>query len=82
MEKTWRNNLKLGPPTLLLVRRTHAAGMGIARVDGLSERCVSRMPCSLRHPSGEFLEVIGPALLNLSARLQTIATQHEANDHA
>jgi len=47
-----------------------------------SEKCVSRMICSLRHPPQELLEVTGPALLNLSAGSQTIAAQHEANDHA
>ena len=49
MEKTWKDNLKFWPATLILVRRTHAAGMEIALVDGLSERCVSRMIRSLRH---------------------------------
>jgi len=82
MEKTWKNNLKLGPATWILASRTHAARMEIALVDGLGERCVSRMICSFRHPSREFVEVIGPALLNLRARLQIIAIQHEANDHA
>jgi hypothetical protein len=48
MEKTWKNNPKLGPATMILVRRTHAAGTGIARVDGLSERCVARTICGLR----------------------------------
>ena len=82
MKETRKNNLKVGLATLILVRRTHGAGMETARVDGLSEKCVSRMICSLRHPPQELLEVAGPALLNLSAGSQTIAAQHEANDHA
>ena len=61
MKKTRKNNLKLGPATLILVRRMHGTEMETALVDGLSEKCVSRMICSLRHPSQEFPEVTGPA---------------------
>jgi hypothetical protein len=49
MQKTWKNNLKLGPATLILVRRTHADGMEIAPVDGLSGRGMCRTICRLRH---------------------------------
>jgi len=49
MQKTWKNNLKLGLATLILVRRTHADGMEIAPVDGLGERHVSRRVRTLRH---------------------------------
>lgn len=82
MKKTHKNNLKLGPATLILVRRTHGGGPEIVPVSALNKGHVSRMIRSLRPPSREFLEVIGPALLNLSARFETIAIQYEANDHA
>jgi uncharacterized protein (DUF2237 family) len=49
MQKTWKNNLKVGLATLILVRRTHAEGMEFAAVDGLSERHMSRRVRTLRH---------------------------------
>jgi hypothetical protein len=49
MQKTWKNNIKLGPATLILARRTHAEGMEIAPVNGLSERHMSRRVRTLRH---------------------------------
>jgi len=70
-----------GARDLILVRRTHTAGMEIARWTAAVKMCLTHVACSLRPPSREFPEVIGPGLVNLSAGSQTIATQHEANDH-
>ena len=82
MKKRRKHNLKLGPATLVLVRRTHGAEAEIAPVGSLNKGHISRMIRCFRPPSREFLEAMGPVLLNLSARSRTIAIQHEANGHA
>jgi len=82
MKKTRKNNLKLGPATLIPVRRTHGADAASAPVRGLDKGHVSRMFRSLRPPPRGFLEATRPALPNLSARFETITIQHEANGHA
>jgi hypothetical protein len=72
-----KNNNKLGPATWLLLRTTHAAGAEIVRVSGLDKSYVYKMIRGERPPSREFIEAVGPALLNLGTRFQTAALEHE-----
>jgi hypothetical protein len=80
--KTGKNNHKTGRATSILLNNTRGGGAGIVRVSRINKGHVSRMIRGLRPLSRTLMEATGQALLNLSARLQIVAIQHEAGEHA
>lgn len=79
-KKSLKGNRKLAPATRKILLTTFGVQAEIERLTGINKGHISRMTRGQRPPSSEFIEAIGPALLNLGVRLQTAAVHHEYPD--